>query len=252
MNKIRNETVETDSLKAEVERIRWHHQIDLGNGIITPGYDNSRKKLGRIGLPDDLTGKTVLDVGAWDGFFSFEAERRGAKRVLATDSFSWAKGGWGTQDGFNLARRALNSKVEDKFIDVLELSPEVIGQFDVVLFLGVLYHMRHPLLALEKVASVTRELLIVETVVDCLHSRRPLIAFYPEEELGADPTNWSGPNPAAVIGMFKTVGFSKVEIIGDKRSFFFRFGRALYSKIKFNRSFRNLLRTDRMVFHAWR
>lgn len=134
-----------DDLKTEVLKIKWFHRIDLGNGIITPGVDESPAKLKKLGLPEDLHGKTVLDIGAWDGFFSFETERRGAKRVLATDYFCWGGEGCGTKAGFELARKALNSNVEDMEIDVLELSPEKVGQFDLVLCLGVLYHMKHPL-----------------------------------------------------------------------------------------------------------
>ena len=73
-------------LRARVGELKWHHSIDLGQRIVTPGQDNSPRKLARLNLPRSLEGKTVLDVGAWDGYFSFEAERRGAKRVLATDS----------------------------------------------------------------------------------------------------------------------------------------------------------------------
>ncbi|HRT55377.1 MAG TPA: hypothetical protein P5038_02005 [Candidatus Paceibacterota bacterium] len=69
--------MDRDELRARVAQLRWHHSIDLGQGIITPGQDNSPRKLARLGLPESLAGKTVLDVGAWDGFFSFEAERRG-------------------------------------------------------------------------------------------------------------------------------------------------------------------------------
>lgn len=164
-------------------------------------------------MPDDLTGSSVLDIGAWDGFFSFAAERRGAQRVLATDSFCWDGGGWGTKAGFDLARRALNSKVEDKRIEVIDLSPDTVGVFDVVLFLGVLYHMKHPLLALERVASVTRTQLIMQTQVDMLAVARPAMAFYPGTELNGDPTNWVGPNPAAVVAMLQLVGFTRVEIL---------------------------------------
>ena len=110
----------------------------------------------------------MIDIGAWDGFFSFEAERRGAARVLAVDSFCWSGAGWGKKAGFELAREALRSKVEDAEIEVLDLDPNRIGVFDVVLFLGVLYHMRHPLLALEKVAAVTKGLLVLEAKVDLL------------------------------------------------------------------------------------
>ena len=200
-------------LRVEVEKIKWWHPIDLGHGIVTPGIDVTPHRLPEIQMPADLTGKTVLDIGAWDGFFSFEAERRGAARVLATDSFCWGGGGWGTKDGFDLARRARRSKVEDKWIQVLDLSPETVGVFDVVLCLGILYHMKHPLLALERIASVTRQQLIMQTQVDMVAIKRPAIAFYPGTELNGDPTNWVGPNPAAVMAMLELVGFRRVEIL---------------------------------------
>jgi tRNA (mo5U34)-methyltransferase len=195
-------------LQAAVDAIPWAHRIDLGNGIITPGEWDTPEILRRLRIPEDLTGQTVLDVGCWDGFYSFAAERRGAKRVLATDSFVWRSG---RKQGFLLARRALDSKVEDADIDVLELSPERVGTFELVLFLGVLYHMRHPMLALERVASVTKRLLIVETVIDLLWVPGRALAFYPESELGQDPTNWFGPTPAALEGMLRAVGFTRVE-----------------------------------------
>ena len=202
-----------DTLRREVEKITWWHRIDLGGGLVTPGADVTPQRLAEIRMPENLSGLSVLDIGAWDGFFSFEAERRGARRVLATDSFCWGGGGWGTKDGFELARRALGSKVEDKWIQVLDLSPETVGVFDVVLFLGVLYHMKHPLLTLERVASVTTRHLILQTQVDLIAIKRPAIAFYPTNELNADPTNWSGPNPAAVVAMLRDVGFDRIDII---------------------------------------
>ncbi|KAK0349139.1 hypothetical protein LTR94_034365, partial [Friedmanniomyces endolithicus] len=87
-----------------------------------------------------VKGKTVLDIGAWDGFFSFEAERRGASRVLATDHFCWSGPGWGNQDGFKWVREATGSKVEDLDIDPMQITPEAVGEFDVVLLSGVIYH----------------------------------------------------------------------------------------------------------------
>ncbi len=82
-----------------------------------------------------------------------------------------------------------------------------------VLFLGVLYHLRHPLLALERPASVTAGHLILETHIDLTWTRRPAMAFYPGLEVGWDPTNWWGPNPEAVISMLRTVGFDDVQIV---------------------------------------
>jgi tRNA (mo5U34)-methyltransferase len=243
--------MDTDDLRREVAQIPWFHRIDLGNGIVTPGVTDNVRTLGRLGFPDSFNAMTVLDVGAWDGFYSFEAERRGARRVLATDHFSWSGEGWGTKAGFELARRALDSKVEDKEIDVLDLSPESVGVFDVVFFLGVLYHMRHPLLALERIASVTGKWLLLETVVDMLWWRRPALAFYQGDELDRDPTNWFGPNPAALHAMLKTVGFRKTEIVSTY-SLPHRVARAVKWTLNGRGSFLRTLSTARMVVHAWR
>ena len=240
------------NLKKEISKIRWWHTIDLGNGVITPGVDDSPRKLKKLGIPKDLQRMTVLDIGAWDGFFSFEAERRGASRVFATDSFCWGGEGWGTKAGFELARRVLNSKVQDMEIDVLDISSEKVGIFDLVLFLGVLYHIRHPLLALERVFSVTGKQLILETHVDMIGCKRQVMAFYPETELDHDPTNWWGPNPAAVEAMLKIVGFRKVEIVSQYHSFPYRTSKAMYLKIRRKEPFLQKIQQDRMVFHAWR
>ena len=92
-------------LAAKAEAIRWYHTLDLGGGIVTSGVDHSPSRLARVDLPASLAGKSVLDIGAWDGFFSFEAERRHASRVVAADYYSWHGTGWGTKAGFELARR---------------------------------------------------------------------------------------------------------------------------------------------------
>lgn len=203
-------------------------------------------------MPQKLDGKTVLDVGSWDGFFAFEAERRGAKRVLATDSFCWSGEGWGNKDGFRLARQVLNSNVEDLDVDVLDLNPDLMGVFDVVLFLGVLYHMKYPILALQKIASVTGEMLILDTHVDLLYNKRPAMVLYPENELNDDPTNWVGPNPAAVIAMLKMVGFRRVEVVSQLFNPLYRIGRGVKQLLLNRGSFFRIIQEDRMVFHAWK
>jgi tRNA (mo5U34)-methyltransferase len=199
---------------APPSQIGWWHQIELPGGHVTPGPDRSAEKLASLRLPD-LKGKTVLDVGALDGYFSFAAERLGASRVVALDSYIWQQKPGG-KDGFEYARRALGSKVESVEVEVLDISPETVGRFDVVLFLGVLYHMRHPLLALERVASVTEKLLVTETLVDLTFLRSPAAAFYPWPLL-TDETTWWGPNQAAVVGMLRAVGFERVAAYPAKR-----------------------------------
>lgn len=205
-----------DDLRERVNQLKWWHQIDLGQGIVTPGFYDPVGEMHaeRFAVPRDLSGKTVLDIGCWDGAWSFEAKRRGAKRVLATDKFSWGHGGWGNRDAFLLARDALGLEVEDKVIDIMELNRDNVGQFDVVFFFGVIYHMRHPMLALEKLRDVTVPggLAIIETHCDMLDQEKPALAFYPGAELLGDTGNWFGPNPAALTGMLKTSGFSDVSL----------------------------------------
>ncbi|HEY0876653.1 MAG TPA: DUF1698 domain-containing protein [Vicinamibacterales bacterium] len=247
--------MDSDELQAQVAAIRWYHTIDLGRGVVTPGIDNTPERLARIHLPQDLSGKSVLDIGAWDGFFSIETKRRGASRVVAADHYAWHGVGWGTgrgKAGFELARSASNLEIEDVDVDVLDLSPDSLGTFDVVLFLGVLYHVPNPLLALERVASVTGNLLILETVVDMIGITRPAAAFYPGRELSDDPTNWWGPNHAAVIGMLKTVGFSRVDVITPTPSPIFRGARAVYHWMKGKNTLSGAFRQDRAVFHAYK
>jgi tRNA (mo5U34)-methyltransferase len=228
----------TTALMDEIGSMFWWHRIDLGNGITTPGRDDSPTKLAEIHLPPNLDGLSVLDIGAWDGFFSYECERRGARRVVALDKFVWERPCFGKR-GFELARRVLGSKVEDCELEVLDISPERVGVFDLVLFLGVLYHMAHPLLALERVASVTRKQLILETHVDMGEHDRPVLAFYPEDECGNDPTNWFGPNRAAVEAMLRVVGFRKIELVSSKP--------VLEVVRRAGKS-----PCGRMVFHAWK
>ena len=238
----------TAKLRKEVEKINWWHKIDFGNGVITPGIDITPEKLEWIQMSQNLVGKSVLDIGAWDGFFSFEAERRGASRVLAIDSHVWKNG---AKVGFELARKVLGSKVEDKEIDVMDVSPENIGIFDYVLFLGVLYHLRHPLLALEKISSVTRDQLVLETHVELIGGKRPVMAFYPENEINEDSTNWCGPNPAAIKSMLHDVGFTKVKCI-YKTPIATRIENAILNRGHNRISLWSRTKLARMVFHAWK
>jgi tRNA (mo5U34)-methyltransferase len=188
-----------------------------------------------------MSGMSVLDVGAWDGFFSFECERRGAARVVATDWFAWHEAARGSKESFELARDALGSRVEDVEVKVEGLSPVQVGTFDLVLFVGVLYHLRNPLRALDAVASVTEGRLILETHVDLSLRGRPAAAFYPGEELHGDHTNWWGPNPAAVEGMLRAAGFTDVHKIFP-RSRAYELARAV----------RRRSQQGRAVFHARR
>ena len=244
-----------EELRRAVAGHRWFHTIDLGGGLVTDGQDESPRKLAWLDLPEDLSGKTVLDVGAWDGFFSFEAERRGAARVVAVDPAcwrppAWGPDGWGTKRGFDLAHRALGSRVESLDIeDLTALSPETVGTFDVVLFLGVLYHLPDPWPVLEAVASACSGLLILETHADFIDVRRPAMALYPGDEVEGDPSNWCGPNAAWLRAALTTLGFARVEVV-HQESLPYRVARAAYRRVRGPHRVR--VQQGRVVVHAHR
>jgi tRNA (mo5U34)-methyltransferase len=187
--------------------------MDL-NGEITPGRNNPAEHLPKLHLPERMDGQQVLDIGAWDGFYSFECERRGAAHVIATDSFVWRQPHIG-RHGFDYAHKALRSTVRAVEVDVLDLNNRTLGRFDTVLMLGVLYHMRHPLLALEKAFAMVAPggLLVLETHLDMINVDGPALAFYEGRELCDDETNWFGPNPPAVLAMCRAAGFKEVTIV---------------------------------------
>jgi tRNA (mo5U34)-methyltransferase len=205
----------------------WFHSIDLGHGVTTPGLkspEQLRVELDRLHLPD-LRGKTFLDVGAWDGYFSFAAERAGATRVVALDHYVW-KGtphGWEDrrhklppkQRGVELARRALRSEVEILVGDFTTMDLGELDTFDVVLFSGVLYHLQDPIGALQRVAQVTEQLAVIETAsIEIPQLRdRALCEFYEKNELNDDSTNWWAPNAQALCGLCRAAGFVDVDIV---------------------------------------
>lgn len=193
---------------------RWWHSIDLGNGFVTPGaipLAELQANFAYLQLPDDLTGKRVLDIGCWDGFYSFECERRGAE-VVAVDCWR--------PEGFFLAHEALQSRVQFHELSVYELTRAQLGSFDIVLFLGVLYHLRHPLLALERVCEMTNDYAVIEThVIDNARDISfPALEFYEGDELGGQYDNWCGPNTSGLLALTRSAGFVRPEILQQHAS----------------------------------
>lgn len=214
-------------IKQAAEKIRWWHKIELYPGFITPGFSDISALMANSGIPSDLTGKRCLDIGTWDGAVAFEMERRGAAEVVAIDSWDGMGRDWKGdpfpahptfpqpyRDGFNLACRALSSKVQGWQLSVMDVHPlgndqlPGLGFFDIVVMFGVLYHLRHPLMAIERVRSVCRDLLILETYIDMLDEGRPATAFYGKGEVNNDPTTWWGPNVECVNAWLLSSGFS--------------------------------------------
>lgn len=179
-------------LAAEMNSMTWVHSIDLGNGLKTPGrWGDHNPVLVRAIRDVDFTGKKVLDIGCWDGLFSFEAEKRGAAEVYATDLVSQRR-----DDGptFRFAQRVLGSKARyHPNVSVYDIESLGVGDFDVVLFLGVYYHLKDPLRAFSALRRVMRDGAII--VIEGAIFNRPgcFANFFYKEKYFDDATNWFVP-----------------------------------------------------------
>ena len=205
------------AIRERIKGLHWAHPVDLGSGVVTrPEWHVQRRFRRRkrlMQIPANLQGWSVLDIGAWDGYFSWECERRGADRVVAIDTYAWDHYG---MDSFLAAREILGSKVEYMRRDVHELTPENTGRFDLVLMLGVFYHLRNPLLGLERIASVTKRLLICEThvLLPFVHERYPLIPFFRGDGVGPEKKYemCAIPTLECLKQMFEAVGAKSVSV----------------------------------------
>lgn len=213
MSQARNEVVTRETRKqiAELESLGWYHSIELPDGRVLNGLlelEQLRRRLALFPIPDDLRGARVLDIGAWDGWFSFELERRGAQ-VVALDLVHNPK--------FLIARELLKSKVEYVVADICRIPAAELGKFDIVLFLGVLYHLKHPLLALERVCELSTDFACIESYVtdngDDLNVP-PSLEFYEGTELRGQFDNWVGPNTSCLLAMARAAGFAVVKLEG--------------------------------------
>jgi tRNA (mo5U34)-methyltransferase len=195
----------------------WYHSFELPDGTFIDGFmtvEQQKRRYAQFPIPDDLRGKRLLDIGAWDGWFSFEAARHGAQ-VTALDCVELP-----TFLDVRARLGALGAGVDYRIMDFYELPTAGVGKFDVVFFLGVLYHIRHPLLALEIVCALTRDVAIVDSFVTDPDDWRehageiPSLEFYELDELGNQFGNWFGPSVACLMGMCRAAGFARVEFLG--------------------------------------
>ncbi|MGP9813744.1 class I SAM-dependent methyltransferase [Rhodopseudomonas sp. NSM] len=192
------------------ERLHWFHSIRLSDGFVTNGMQQ-QDQVAELVFKHSVRGKSVLDIGAWDGYYSFEAERRGASDVLATDWFCWGGPGWGTKAGFDFAHAELNSKVRTAEVDLFQLDPAQHGTFDVVLFLGVLYHLVDPLGGLRKAAEMAADQLIVFTHTRNNGTASPSMAYV--EGLNGDDTTYWYPNLSCITAILEKNGFTRFETL---------------------------------------
>lgn len=214
-----------EEIKENIERLgKWFHNIDLKGVKTAPDhflgdYPNEKFQRFEHAIPQDLTGKSVLDVGCNAGFYSMEMKRRGAGRVVGIDS---------DEKYLNQARYA--AKVLDVEIEFRNMSVYDVGslheKFDIVIFMGVLYHLRHPLLALDLLHdTVVNDTLVFQsmqrgsTEVEKVaadydfwefdHFQKPGYPkmYFIEHRYSNDPTNWWVPNAACMEAMLRSAGF---------------------------------------------
>lgn len=207
-----NNTEFRDRVQNWVEEIgakRNYHSLRLPDGQIIDGVvgiEALEARLTALGLPTSLTGKQALDVGSASGWNSFELERRGAT-VTAVDVVPF--------DELPAFKGLTNSHVTYRIMDVSDISTERLGRFDIVICLGVLYHLRHPLLALENLCAVTRDTAYIESyVTDSADqpSASVSLEFYEIDELGGQVDNWFGPTTACMLALCRSAGFASVEL----------------------------------------
>ncbi|MCU1336880.1 MAG: hypothetical protein JWO19_2461 [Bryobacterales bacterium] len=192
----------------------WYHSFELPDGTFIDGFmtvEQQKRRYAQFPIPEDLRGKSILDIGAWDGWFSFEAERHGAG-VTAIDCVELAT--------FLDVHARLGSKIDYRIMDFYELPDAGLGKFDIVFFLGVLYHVRHPLLALEIVCALTKDIAIVDSFVTDPDNWKehagdiPTMEFYELDELGNQFGNWVGPTVPCLLAMCRAAGFARIELLG--------------------------------------
>jgi tRNA (mo5U34)-methyltransferase len=208
-----------DWIRHQVEsEAYWFQQVELFPGYSSPGWDDPvENKLPYYGLPEDLTGMRVLDIGCAEGFFSFEAERRGAREVIGIDSFS------DSVRRFNIVKEARQSNATAFLMNVYDLEPKRLGTFDLVLFYGVFYHLKHPQYALERIRSICTGTLLFQTHTweEPAVKDTPSARFYPHGMLSGlqgehyDATVFWLFNQTCCLAMLDHVGFTDLEILSS-------------------------------------
>lgn len=224
---------------AVASNLFWYHTLEVAPGITTPGWFDLRPISHRMPWPD-VRGKRCLDVGTSDGYLAFELERRGASEVVATDLadhelWDWpphvrARGveylrlvaGAEKGKGLRVARDLLGSAIEPVQVSAYDLSPDTVGEFDVVVCGSLLLHLRDPIRALTAIRSVCRGSLLCTNQIELgltLRERGTPVARLRGTE---DECQWWVPNPAGHSHMIRSAGF---EIERASRPYAIPFGR---------------------------
>lgn len=217
----------TEEQKKEIESLFWWHRIPLEgseSGYVTPGicpHGHAGDFEARFGLPDWLQNERVLDIGGYDGLFSFECENRGAKRVLMIDIYQNSPNKERANRPFQLAKEVLNSCVEYRNESLESFNPGQYYNPDLILYLGVLYHIENPLGAVKKLMSIISRggTILLETAISIpsLYSlNTPILEYRPNFD--GDPNNHWYPNREWVKRAFMENGAKSVDIVYEDNS----------------------------------
>lgn len=186
--------MDRDELVAEVAKHEWMHTIDLGDGVVTPGRWPFNPNIVKAFDGIDFTGKKVLDLGTCNGVWSFEAEKRGAAQVCSVDYLTYSH--YWCKPAYDLAHRALESKaIYNPDMNIYDVGELGIDDFDVVVFCGIYYHLKYPLLALMRLREVmkTGAKIIIEGPIytndDTAYAR-----YHYDDALLEDRSNWWTPS----------------------------------------------------------
>lgn len=201
---------------------KWWHSIDFGDGVISNGLKNLKTinyELKEWNFPSNyFKNKDVLDIGAWDGVYSFYAEENGAKSVTALDGFIWANKSWGSKKGFDIAKKIKKSNVKELIIDIetSEFNESNIGHFDCIIFAGVLYHLINPLGIIEKLSKIIKpggSLFIETTYFPNLEKiNKPILEFHPKKSLNNDSSNYFTTNSLCLKKMLEEFNFNVIKM----------------------------------------
>lgn len=203
-----------EEIEKQASLIEWWHSIEIptsdGKTYVTKGNVNHCSEdiaNNRFGVPVSLENKTVLDVGCWDGYFSFLAEKRGAK-VSACDPLQGCSHFEQGTDGFAFAKKALNSKVKFE-VNTIEDYSKKDEVFDIVFLYGTLYHVENPVEHLKALSKLTKEYALIETAISQAQSE----GWEFNNGFDNDPTNFWYPSISGLERVLKYVGFNSMEII---------------------------------------
>jgi tRNA (mo5U34)-methyltransferase len=192
-----------DYIQQRINSVSWWHPLQFRQFKVKSHTQGWKLKY----MPKTCKGKTVLDIGCKDGLYGFDAENKGAKRVVMIDRK--------LRDTLEIALELYLTNVEFKTINLYDLDT-LDESFDIVFFMGIFYHLKYPMYGLQLAADKTKELMYFET--HKTDSDIPIMRLYEKKERNKNPVEWWDPSIPCIYGMLRSVGFKKIKLIKEIKS----------------------------------